>query len=148
MHSTVQIGNTEQNEFLKCFEVKEKTNATCVSFAQSSFEGVHYGYKNQFASVVKRRIEMTDNRVDIWDSVDNDIEAISRIILSPGVVFKGDSIFKKDGICFRIEAPEKTVNVRIVDFSPSYGVKKETLAIEMPFIRQLKYSLVFMEEAK
>lgn len=146
MHSTVQFGKAEQNELVKCFEVKENTNATCVFFSQTSFEGAHYGYKNQFASIVRRRIEMTENRVNIWDSVENDIEAISRIIFSQNVVLNGNNTFRKDDICFRIEAPEKSIEIKRVEFSPSYGVKEETFAIEMSFKRQIKYSIVFMEE--
>lgn len=148
MHTTVQIENAEQNKFLKCFKVKDITNSICTSFCQSSFEGMHYGYKVQFDSVVRRRIEVTDNRIEVWDSVDHDLEAISRIILSPGVVRQGDNIFMKNGICFKIEAPEKTVNVMTVDFSPSYGIRKESLAIVMPFKGQLKYSFVFVGEDK
>lgn len=148
MHSTVQIGNTEQNIFLKCFEVKEITNSFCVSFSETLFEGLHYGYKKSFDSVVRRKIKVVNNYIEVCDEVDHDLEATSRIILSPEVVKQVDNTFMKNGICFRVESSEKTINVSSVEFSPSYGIKEESLVIEIPFKGQLMYRLVFVEEGK
>lgn len=71
MHSTLQVGGEEQNDFREqeLFCMKEQTFAECETFTASKFSGVHHGYKKSSGMIHKRQFLLYDDRLEIVDEM-------------------------------------------------------------------------------
>lgn len=95
VHSTVQVGGGEQNDFdpLELFRMKEQTFAVCECFDSRQFIGSHQGYMRKSGIVHRRQFILHDDRLEIVDTfiptmTDEDAGTLhweSNLPLAPGI---------------------------------------------------------------
>lgn len=144
-HSTVIVDGKEQNDFVKCFEIKEKTRATCVSYDGCSFSGAHRGYLTELGVIVNRTIKVSKGQVNVKDSVSKTAPALSKIIFSPKVRQSGENSFEINNKRFRIISDAEIFKVQDIKVSLAYGQLTKTIAVEMFFSKELNYGILFDE---
>lgn len=141
LHSVVQIEKVEQNILNRCFNVIDKCKAKCTYISDNRFEGKHSGYVKSHGCIVHRAVEVHPNLVIVCDTVDSET-ALSRITFTPEVKHIGGRLFCIGDERFRIESTSE-YSVRHVDYSQSYGIRTDTLQIEIPFNKTITYKIIF-----
>lgn len=139
-HSTVMVDEKEQNELIRTFEIKERTNSECVDYSDSYFKGRHQGY-TEIGAIVEREIFIQDESVRIHDVVSSGNHCISRIVLTPDTREVGKLVFQTKGITFKISSNSDDITVIQIPYSPSYGAMCETTAIELSFSKEHNFSI-------
>ena len=142
-HSTIIVDGKEQNEFVKCFGIKEKTMSSCLKYEDCSFTGCHKGYFSELGVMVNRTINITNNQVNIKDSLNKFIPSVSKIILSPNVRQVAEDLFEIENKRFRINSDAEKLIVEDIEISLGYGQLTKTIAVEMFFSKELNYNFLF-----
>lgn len=139
MHNTVSIKNVEQNSFYedKLFMMQEQTFSKCLCFNEYLFEGEHYGFINKVDSIHKRKIQIYEKYMSIYDTL-LETKGIVNLHIASGVQIKmnGETIIlKKNGVEIYIDLTGK--NFKILDsyISCKYGIIEKSKKIEIYFDR-------------
>ncbi|MFA5603121.1 MAG: alginate lyase family protein [Bacilli bacterium] len=135
-HNTLYIENYEQNDISKdLFRMEEKTNSEVIMINENLFVGKHYGYSEPLGIIFERRIELSDDKIEIIDTL-NDLpnqNCYLNFILDNNIkiIKQGDDVIlekDKERVVFQV----KGGNIIIDDNQPiskSYGKSTKTTKI-------------------
>lgn len=142
MHSTLQVGDLEQNEIEEriLFRLQEQTFASCEAFTNSFFAGSHRGYAEKAGVIHKRELSLDEACLTIRDTLvpangrlPLPGEASVSILLAPGATVAGrtDRWIVKAGGCRLNISFEGTggVELRKGWASAAYGTKAPALIL-------------------
>jgi len=128
-HNTVEVNSENQSDVWGGFRVGKRANIVNLEEKENYFKATHDGYKKD--NIYHTRTwNFYDKKLIITDSLNKNIQAISRLHFHPSIT--------KEEIERRVKFKSLSSIIKGYKYAPEFNIYREALVLEIVFINKLE----------